>query len=202
MSGIATSVIPLLSEWEKYMRDHPDGDVPGFAHWVLAQQPPKTTPTQTPNLQIPTTAQAGMLIARLHRIMSMLSKPKIKSLGFTKDLEFAVLVHVAIMDQPNKKELGRELLIENSTGVEITRRLAKKGLIIEKPDPNDRRSARLSLTEKGKKILMDGADWFRVLHTSFFNALEPEEKEQLLGLLNRLNQYHTGKIIETVDFLQ
>src|SRR5579872_1645199 len=39
MSGLATSVIPLLSQWEKYTSEHPEGDVPGFARWVLPQQP-------------------------------------------------------------------------------------------------------------------------------------------------------------------
>src|SRR5579872_787034 len=109
MSGLATSVIPLLSQWEKYTSEHPEGDVPGFARWVLPQQPaqepkppapplqPLTSqtpqPTATPpppSSTLPTTAHSGLLIDRLHRLLSLRSKSIIKSLGFTKPQEFAV----------------------------------------------------------------------------------------------------------------
>jgi len=203
MSGIATSVIPLLSEWEKYIRDHPGGDIPGFAHWILANQPNQNPPPPSnADKQLPPTSQASLFITRLFRIFSLLSKSRIKSFGLTNDLEFATLIHVAIMDQPNKKELCRELLIENSTGVEITRRLSKKGLLAEKPDPNDRRSARLSVTEKGKKMLMHGAELFRDLHTTFYDILSTEEQLQLANLLGRLNQYHTKRINENPDLMK
>jgi len=199
MSGIATSVIPLLSSWEKYISAHPDGDIPGFAAWVLAKQdPPAQTPPPTapfsPTANLDDNAQGALQIARLNGFLRIYSKPIIKELGFSKDLEYGVLVHVAIMNRPNKKELCRQLLIENSTGVEVTRRLAKRGLISEQPDPNDRRSARLSVTEKGKKAILKGYEKLAPFHTSFLNALDPEEKKQLVNLLTRLSQYHTDQL--------
>jgi DNA-binding MarR family transcriptional regulator len=204
MSGLAKSVIPLLSEWENYTHENPEGDIRGFATWILAQhvplQPPP--PTNINSTDLNDTSQGALLIARLHRILRVLSKPIIKNLGFTKDMEFAVLVHVAIMDKPNKKELCRELLIENSTGVEITKRLAKKGLIAETPDPGDRRSALLSITDKGKKILLQGYDRLAAVHTSFLDALGIDEKRQLVTLLTRINQHHSEQINNRPDFLE
>jgi DNA-binding MarR family transcriptional regulator len=139
----AASVIPLLSSWEEYIAVDPQGDVQGFARWILRYENPPAAPDATAdpgdNSRIP------LLIARLHRILHALSKPIAKSLGLTNDLEFDLLVQIAIMDRPNKKELCRDLLIENSTGVEISKRLASRGFITERPDPKDRRSARLSL---------------------------------------------------------
>jgi DNA-binding MarR family transcriptional regulator len=203
---MATSVIPLLSAWEKYTQEHPDGDVVGFAHWILAQQqqqPPQPAPTaQRTSLELDDTAQGALLIARNHRILRLFSKPVIKDLGFTKDVEFSTMVHVAIMDHPNKKELCRELLIENSTGVEITKRLARKGLIAETPDPDDRRSALLTVTEKGKKVLQQGYNKLAPVHTSFLDALIPQEKHLLVNLLSRINQYHTGQINNNPDLLE
>lgn len=126
--------------------------------------------------------------------MRVLSKPAIKSIGFTKDLEFGVLVHVAILNRPNKKELCRELLIENSTGVEITKRLAKKGFIFEQPDPNDRRSSLLSLTAKGKKTIMEGYEKMAAVHTTFLDALTDEQKKELVTLLTLINNFHSAKL--------
>lgn len=195
----SASVIPLLSSWEEYIAAQPNGNIEGFARWILTRQPQAPTPTPAPPAATPTSnlddnAQASLLIARLHRIMRVLSKPAIKSIGFTKDLEFGVLVHVAILNRPNKKELCRELLIENSTGVEITKRLAKKGFIFEQPDPNDRRSSLLSLTAKGKKTIMEGYEKMAAVHTTFLDALTDEQKKELVTLLTLINNFHSAKL--------
>ncbi len=233
------SVIPLLSTWEGYCRTFPEGDLPGFARWLLANSGSvsEATRSETDTLSIPTlavysgqdglrgkvfepevflvsplasrtgrpsvgeaggdnegkvkdgrtpgdepavntTAQSMLLIARLHRILTFLSKPVLKRMGFPKDKEFAVLVQVALMNRPNKKEVCRELLMEGSTGVEITKRLAKRGLILERTDENDRRSALLTLTEKGQKTLLKADEQLRVLHTGFLDLITDDEKQQ------------------------
>lgn len=191
----ASSIIPLLSKWEEYLSSNPEGDLHGFARWILANEPSSTSanPVNTthPNPRIDTTAQAAILIGRIHRILQFQSKPVAKELGFTKPMEFAMLVQTAIMQNPNKKELCQEMLIESSTGVEITKRLATQGFIRVKTDANDRRAARLSLTEKGQQTLAVGYTKLGPIHAGFLDALQPEEKEQLVNILARLNDYHT-----------
>jgi DNA-binding MarR family transcriptional regulator len=205
----ASSIMPLLSKWEEYLNAHSDGDLTGFAHWVLASVPkpapgtasrptPKTTaPPSTgalPTPELDPSAQSALLITRMHRILQFLSKPVAKELGFTKPMEFSMLVHTAIMNHPNKKQLCQEMLIEGSTGVEITKRLALKGFIREQPDSKDRRSALLSLTEKGKQTLLMGYTKLGAIHSGFLDSLQPEEKQQLVDLLTRLNAYHTIRL--------
>jgi len=150
------------------------------------------TPPTHPQLDV--TQQSTLLITRLTRILSFLSKPTVKKLGFTKDMEFAVLVQVKLMDRPNKKELCKDLLIENSTGVEITRRLAKKGLLLEEADEKDRRSSRLSLTDKGKTVMRQLYEQLGAIHTGFLDALSPDEKKNLVSLLSWLDQDRTRHI--------
>ena len=157
------SIIPLVSSWEQYIAAEPGGNIQDFARWLLAEKPSPPSDSITlarhslaTDRHLDAMAASALLITRLQRIMHHRSKPAIKELGFTKDMEFAVLVQVALMGRPNKKELCRQLLIENSTGVEITRRLAKKGYLLETVDENDRRSARLSITEKGEKVIKKG----------------------------------------------
>jgi DNA-binding MarR family transcriptional regulator len=196
----SASIIPLLSSWEDYIATEPAGNIEGFARWVLARPPLLPIPTPSSSKASPTRAldddaQSSLLIARLHRILHVLSKPAIKSIGLTNDLEFIVLVHVAIMNRPNKKELCRELLIENSTGVEISKRLAKKGFIFEQPDPNDRRSSLLSLSGKGKKTIMEGYEKLAAVHTTFLDALTNEQKKELVTLLTLINNYHTANLL-------
>jgi DNA-binding MarR family transcriptional regulator len=209
----ASSVIPLLSKWEEYLSTNPDGDITGFAHWVLAAAPASdasqsqhptppsplstasaTSSTAPDKVHLDDTAQSLLLISRLHRILQFRSKPIAKELGFTKPMEFSMLVQVAIMNKPNKKQLCQEMLIEGSTGVEITKRLAARGFIKEQPDANDRRSALLSLAEKGKQTLLQGYTKLDPIHSNFLTTLTTEEKRQLVAILGRLNEDQTRQL--------
>jgi len=183
----ASSVIPLLSKWEEYLNAHPDGDISGFARWILAASPAQTSASAAP-------AQIPLLISRLYRILQFRAKPIAKDLGLTSPMEFSMLIQTAIMKSPNKKQVCQEMLIEGSTGVEIAKRLVTKGFIQEKTDAKDRRSALLSLTEKGKQTLLKGYTQLDAVHSEFLTTLSPEEKQQLLNLLSRLNDYHTRQL--------
>jgi DNA-binding MarR family transcriptional regulator len=197
------SIIPLISSWEKYIDTHPDGDIQDFARWIQVSPVPPPDPlthagqTLSYSTNLDAAAYSTLLVNRLHHINAFFAKPIIRKLGFTNDMEFGVLVQVYLMDRPNKKELCRELLIENSTGVEITRRLTKKGLLRETIDPDDRRAARLSVTEKGEDLLIEGHADLSGLHKNFLAPLAPEEQKQLVGILARLHEFHSARIATT-----
>jgi len=174
--------------------------------------PQSATPTPNPLAQarlalgnsadLDAPAYGTLLVNRLGNINLFLSKPIIRKLGFAKELEFGVLIQVYLMGRPNKKELSRRLLIEASTGVEITRRLAKKGLLRETIDPNDRRSARLTVTEKGMRLIKEGYTGIAPIHKEFLTPLEPGEQLELVGMLTRLYEYHSARIVNLVDNLR
>jgi DNA-binding MarR family transcriptional regulator len=209
MNQKSPSAIPLLSSWEEYTGLYPEGDIRGFAQWVLLRTGPQAVhalpnaepkgsshkiPTLSSAVELDETAQSTLLITRLHRMLRLLAKPVIKELGFTKDMEFAVLVQLAIMDRPNKKELCGELLIEVSTGVEITKRLAKRGFLLEETDEEDRRSSRLSLTKKGKQAITDGYQKLSLIHQDFLQGFTAAQKKDLVALLTALNDHHTARL--------
>jgi DNA-binding MarR family transcriptional regulator len=209
MAG-AASVIPLLSSWEAYVAAEPDGDLPGFARWVLAAgeaEQQSGTPIRAGSSlnkaadssddaagSSDKAALSPLLITRLFHVLQLLSKPVAKELGFTKPIEFQLLVQIALLKRPNKKELCRELLIEGSTGVEITKRLALRGFIREETDQDDRRSARLSLTEKGQKAIVEGYARLGDIHADFLSPLSSAQKRELNLLLSQLNDYHTRQL--------
>ena len=175
----ASSIIPLLSKWEEYLSTNPDGDITGFAHWVLAATPAATapaaataaTPTTSTQPQSATSIQVPFLITHLYRDLQQRSKPIAKQLGLTNSLELDMLVHIAALKNPNKKQVCQEMQIEGSTGVEITKRLAAKGFIKEQPDSKDRRSARLSLTAKGNETVLQGYKDLAAVHSDLLGAL-------------------------------
>jgi DNA-binding MarR family transcriptional regulator len=213
------SIIPLISSWEQYILTHPAGDLREFGRWIQTQpaQPSGLSPQPTDqsiahatdplpharhslatSADLNASAACALLINRLNAINHHRSKPIIRKLGL-KDVEFGVLVQVHLLDKPNKKELCSRLLIEKSTGVEITRRLAKRGYLRETVDPNDRRSARLSLTEKGLHLLKEGSAGFKSIHTNFLVPLATDEQQQLVAMLTRLHEYHSSRVNATTE---
>ena len=180
----ASSIMPILSKWEEYLNTHPNGDITGFAQWILGSNPP---PPQDPAL-------SPLLINRIYRILQLQSKPLVKELGLTTPEEYTMLVQTAILNRPNKKQLSQELLLEGSTGVEIIKRMISKGLLTEQPDTNDRRSMRLSLSRKGEELLLKGYTKMNEAQKDFLAPLTPEEQQQLVYLLSRLNEHHASQM--------
>lgn len=83
-------------------------------------------------------------------------------------------------------ELSRELLVSNGNVTAIVRQLQELGFVSSRVDPDDARSAIVSLTEEGKaqfEILARAHhDWVRIAMTDF-----PEQDQQhLLALLSKL----------------
>ena len=66
---------------------------------------------------------------------------------------FSFLYHLGLVDSYRKMELIKMHLLEPPSGIEILKRLFKKGLISEFDDPNDKRAVRIKITEKGRNEL-------------------------------------------------
>jgi len=163
----ASSVIPLLSKWEEYLSTNPEGDITGFARWILAAAPASAPDPVT-------IIQAPFLITHLYRDLQQRTKPIAKQLGLANSLELDMLVHIATLKDPNKKQVCQDMLIENSTGVEITKRLVAKEFLEEKADSKDRRAARLSLTVKGQQTVLQAYTQLAPIHSDIVSTLRTQ----------------------------
>lgn len=79
-------------------------------------------------------------------------------------------------------------VINNCDKALITRRVRKLescALITRKPDPNDQRSVRLSLTQEGVRVSQQALNIFTVAQEQAFAPLSAEEQETLLALLSK-----------------
>ncbi len=103
-----------------------------------------------------------------------------------------MLVHIYLLKTPNKKELAQNMLLENSTAVEITNRILKKGLIKEIVDDKDKRSTRLGLTAEGEKKLFESYVYFKHLPSSFLSVLTDKEIASLVYLLEKVEKGQIG----------
>lgn len=199
------SAVPIITLWEEFVRQHKDGNLKAFGRWVIQQKEYDPEPSSAKSgkktiLSKPAASPrmgdnetAMYFIYRIQRMMEMKSKPIIKKIGFSKPQEYAMLAEVCLLGNPNKKEVAQKMLLENSTAVEITNRLVQYGYIRETNDPNDKRSTRLSVTDKGMKKLIESHMDLVKIHSSFLDCLDEVQKKEFVKLLGEVEQYHATK---------
>lgn len=116
-----------------------------------------------------------------------------KSLENHPDLvneDFTYLFRMMDYESLTKMQLIEKNAHEKQTGIEIIKRLVKNGLLAESPDKHDKRSTRIAVTEKGKKIFLESMRDITVVSKIMCGQLNTREKEALLVSLKKLNTFH------------
>ena len=116
-----------------------------------------------------------------------------KSLENHPDLvneDFTYLFRMMDYDSLTKMQLIEKNAHEKQTGIEIIKRLVKNGLLAESPDENDKRSTRIAVTPKGKKVFLESMQDITVVSKIMCGQLNTKEKEALLSSLKKLNTFH------------
>ena len=108
----------------------------------------------------------------------------IKQSGLTI-AQFAVLE--ALYNKGDLKicEIIERILTTSGNITVVIKNLEKDGLIKKKPDPNDKRSCIISLTEEGKKIIEDILPDHIKNIKGIFDILTDEEKNTLKTILKK-----------------
>lgn len=104
--------------------------------------------------------------------------------------EFGFLASLLLEKSMMKNELIDKHLLEMSSGSEVLKRLLRKGLIREFADKHDRRGKRVSLTETGKKAVMETFDEMHKVSKIVIGNISEEELITTLSVLNKLNYFH------------
>ncbi|KPL11677.1 MAG: hypothetical protein AMS26_19700 [Bacteroides sp. SM23_62] len=105
---------------------------------------------------------------------------------------FSFLYHLSLVESYRKMELIKKHHLEPPSGIEILKRLIKKGLIVEFDDADDKRAKRINITEKGKNelqhIMPKMSEVFRLMTAE----MSLNEKLHLLAFLKQMNDFHTN----------
>lgn len=84
------------------------------------------------------------------------------------------------------QQLSEQLHLTSATLTGIVDRLEKTDLVIRVPNPEDRRSLLVTLTDKGEALISDLNQCTTNANLDFLSSLSKEEETMLRGLLNRL----------------
>ncbi len=146
-----------------------------------------------PEIWQPKTMPA-MLIMKAARHLVRLVDQRCRDLGISTS-QFPVLLALKDGARLSQKELTRLAGVEQPSMAQLLARMERDGLIRRDPDPADRRSSLISLTEAAlerigpaRAVLLQG-------NQEAIAGLSPAEVETLLALLHRV----LGNVVATPD---
>jgi len=192
------SVIPLIEKWELFLEIKKNNDLYEFAQWILDE---REQGNQKTNKRIEIFVHneeylAANYINRLNKYVKSYVKPLFKDTMLNNSEDFALLSLISRMDRPTKREVCIANIMELSTGIDMIRRLIKLNYIKEEPHEVDGRSMRLTITEKGIKVLTIIYERLALLEQKVLADLTRNDKQELLRILEYLDTYHKKNILK------
>ncbi len=101
--------------------------------------------------------------------------------------QFGVLTLIASNEGLSQSAVARSLGVERSTMVAVIDGLEKRGLVLRKPSPTDRRSNALELSAEGHTLYKRSLSLALQGDAKTTQALSEAETVQLITLLRKLN---------------
>ncbi len=122
---------------------------------------------------------------RLQRRLLERAKPCLQREGIDPK-RFFLLAQLERDDRPSKLAQGLHLAPPSVS--HLLAGLEEAGLIVRKPDPSDRRSTRIELTDTGRARLRAARNCLEAASQAALARLDEEEQRTLLALFERLEE--------------
>ncbi len=138
--------------------------------------------------------QNGRLIINFRDINHIM-----RSLYEGKGSQKRILIVLLETGKITQRVLTERLGIQPGSVSEVLAKLEHAGLIAREASSEDRRTTDVSLTEKGREQAMEALAFRQERHTQMFSCLSEQEKDQLLGLLEKVCRDWKKRYGETVE---
>lgn len=185
-------IINLLKEYKTFKDARDSSNLAEFGRWLFARN-------EKVNL-----GSSGQPEVDSHGLNAMVSYLMGGMIGYTEAwlkvtfhdlpvvslIDFGILKTVELSGNPSKTEIADKVIAERTTTIESIKRMVSLGLLKETEDKDDKRVRRVSLTEKGKKLLLVLNKKMIALGNLLVGDLSRQEKNQFGVILKKLNQFH------------
>lgn len=182
-------VVELVNKWAEFEAQYPQAGVEQFCHWVLQSKEQAAAPNEAES-GYSNNGYAAQLLSRLARYAHIYSKDILEQHGIESVYEFGFMMSVLMQGKPKKSELIEKQLTGFTSGIGIINRLLKRGLLVEMPDENDKRTKRISITPQGFATLQACIPDMEKLSGLVFKPLSNAEINLLLAIMQKLDAVH------------
>jgi MarR family transcriptional regulator for hemolysin len=125
--------------------------------------------------------------SRIGRAQTRIGDARLRAVGLAT-AQLPVLSMLSGGRQLSQVELARRAKVEQPSMAQLLARMERDGLIRRVPDPSDRRSSLIMLTEKAERRLPAGRAILRQSNADMTRGMTEQEVSQLLLLLSRVLQ--------------
>ena len=196
-------LVELVNLFHAYEQENPDHSIADFCRFYLAsetEQKPKQYPSTSiqwkDNQFLPINGLLGRALGRLSGFTSFYWKKALENTALSSSEDFAYLAATTELGNPTKSELIQYCISEFPTGIEVIKRLVKKGFLTEYPDAYDKRSKRIEITPQGLETLRTLAGKIFRIGDVLFDSITEPEKEIILQILSKMEKAHSQKYVE------
>lgn len=182
----------LIREVANFEAEHGQADLATFSSWLVDRSVQN-------NADLSNTIPVGHYDIN-EAIASYLGKMEAYAKHYTKKIlrdselasqnDYVFLIILERLGDHRKTDLISRAIMEVSSGTEVIKRLMRNGLIEDYPDPKDKRSKQVRLTEKGRTVLNKLNSSMEQLGSIVSGNLTEQEKHQLARLLQKLEVHH------------
>jgi len=183
-----------LFEVENEKNTHYTNDIVGFKTWMAEQlQQDKTATTVSwEGIENGRSAESviNTLIVHMNRYAKSYSKSAIHNSDFSTQEDFIYLINLKAFGAMTKMDLIKKNVHEKPVGIQIINRLLAQGWIVQSDSPTDKRSKIIAITPQGLDVLEKQMPKIRQATQIVAGDLTTTEKNELIRLLNKLNDFH------------
>lgn len=134
-------------------------------------------------------AKPSWLISEVSRLAHPLLTGKLATAG-SRGYHYRLLAALQEFGPASQASLGRRTAMDRSDVAAAVNELAGRGLAVRAPDPADRRRNVISITSAGAAHLRRLDELLDGAQDELLAPLSPAERQQLIGLLNRILDHH------------
>ena len=124
-------------------------------------------------------------ISRIARGMTRIGDIRLRPLGFAT-AQLPVLTALRDGAKLSQIELARWAKVEQPTMAQLLARMERDGVVRREPDPADRRSSLISLTDEARAKLQAGREVLEQGNKDMTEGLSEDEVATLVSLLERI----------------
>lgn len=127
----------------------------------------------------------GHYFSRIARSFARIGDARLRELGFAT-AQLPVLTALKDGAQLSQSELARWAKVEQPTMAQLLTRMERDGIVRREPDPKDRRSSLVALTDEARARLPAGRTILDAGNREAMQGLSDDEVAILIGLLQRV----------------
>jgi len=125
-------------------------------------------------------------ILLLGKMLDRLTAQQVRMQADLTLAEWRVIAHLAVIGQASASRLSSAALVDRAEISRAVRALTERGLVARHPQPKDRRSVLLGLTDKGRRVYGETHESRRRFFAGVTQDLDADELQQLDDYLFRI----------------